>query len=80
MQNKSPVFLSVIDINLFVKGYEIPTFRHFDTSTLRLLVYSSTRLLVYSFTRLLVYLSTKNIICVKLFRIMFTSRKKVLSL
>lgn len=67
MQNKSPVFLSVIDINLFVKGYEIPTFRHFDTST--------PRLLVYSFTRLL-----KNIICVKLFRNILTSRKKVLSL
>lgn len=64
MQNKSPVFLSVIDINLFVKGYEIPTFRYFDTS--------STCLLVYSFT--------KNIICVKLFRNILTSRKKVLSL
>ena len=52
MQNKSPVFLSVIDINLFVKGYEI------RTSSTCLLVYLSTRLLVHSFTRLLVYSST----------------------
>ena len=64
MQNKSPVFLSFIDINLFVKGHEIPRFRYFDTSSTCQLVNSS----------------TKNIICVKLFRIILTSRKKVLSL